>query len=185
MGRSVAVLVTLLALMPGAAVRGLHAQESVPVTPGMVVRLASGEFTGTATVLSEDSGTLRLIVEGLARPVEIDAGSITSLERRRPATTGERVTRGVVWGTAVGAALGLMVSFLGNEVPDEPTAAEMIGTMTVGGAIWGAALGAAIPQVRWERGRLSSTGSPTANGGLIVFTMGIDGYLQRSPRIQP
>jgi hypothetical protein len=126
------------------------AQAALAVPPGAVVRLSSPAFVGTATVVQSQPGSLRIVVEGLADLVDVPPPSITRIERRRPATMGERVTRGAVWGGGIAAALGLLMVMPGLEGEGVPTHTEIVLSAGLGGAMWGSLIGLAIPHSRWD-----------------------------------
>jgi hypothetical protein len=126
------------------------APAAPPVPVGAQVRVASPVYSGIGTVVRVDQDSLQLVIEGLETPISIPAASVTRLERRRPATAGERARRGAMWGVGILGGLGMLMYATADLREGDPTFTEWALLSTGSGALWGGVVGLVIPQSRWD-----------------------------------
>jgi hypothetical protein len=151
--------VLLLLIATGASTARAQLTEAQPgarvrvQAPGIV----AGRYVGT--VLVREPGMLRVGAPNSA-PVDVPVDRITSLENSKGSSRLAGAGRGMIWGTGIGLAIGVVAAATSSEESrtywdggyqkDTTSKAELVGLMAVGGALWGAAIGAFFPKEQWE-----------------------------------
>lgn len=149
-----------------------QAQSSLlELQPGVRVRVSAPALLGgryDATVGARRGDTLALVRAG-SPTLDIPISAVTRVEIFQGESRIDGARRGVLWGGAIGLALGAIVALGPNEYnceyevcdpADAYSDTEFTALIGLGGLLWGAGIGALVGRDRWQRldlpgGRLS------------------------------
>ena len=155
----------------------LRAQRT-EIQPGARVRItAPGIVAGryAATVLTRTADTIRVGAPDKS-PLDIPISRITSLEVSRGDSRALGAGRGVLWGGAIGLAVGIVAAATDETNANYNTlsAGEIVAYGTISGVFYGAIIGAIIGRERWESFdlpvRTSFRAQPGQIGAAFSFT---------------
>jgi hypothetical protein len=141
-----AILLSAPLFSLGAQRIGVHEGQRVRITSMSnkdVVGVVSHAGTDSVVVFIEPSGALLAIATGELRRVDVSRGR----------SAGEGAKRGAIWGTAVGAGVGLLfsVAYWDNSPNANNQPLQAVTAVTVSYSLLGAIIGTFVKAERWDR----------------------------------